>query len=304
MPASIISIVMVTYNRAHTLPRAIDSVLAQDFQNWELVIVDDGSTDNTREVLAGYADSRIKTVFHERNSGVCAAKNTGFDHMSREWFTTLDSDDEMVPEALSTMLAVLENIDPAINAITCNCIDTTTGDYAGKGLEHDQWLDFETMVTKCSGEHWGITKSSLLGDMRFNEKISGGESIVWYRISQKARRYYIHKALRIYHTEGDDRICQSAKAIDIDKRCAFYREISKELDYLELLRKYRPADYAATMFNISLIHTMEGRSGDALKAYNDCKSYLPVTRQAALLAARLIGPRAARAIVRLLVRLR
>lgn len=300
----VVSIIMATYNRARTLPRAIDSVLAQDFLNWELVIIDDGSTDNTSNVLARYNDNRIKIIVHEHNKGVCAAKNTGFDHMSGEWFTTLDSDDEMVPEALSTMLAVQENVDPTINAITCNCLDTTTGKLSGIGLENDQLLNFETLVTKCSGEHWGLTKHSLLGKMRFNEKINGGENVIWYRISQKAKRYYIHKALRIYHTEGDDRLCQSAKSIDISKRCTFYREIAKERDYLTTTRQYRPTDYATTMFNVILIHTMEGRSGEALQAYNDCKSYLPVTRRIALWIARLSGASITNMAVRMLINLR
>jgi len=304
MTIPIVSIVMATYNRAHTLPRAINSVFAQDFRDWELLIIDDGSTDNTKEILSQYNDKRVKVIVHDRNKGVCAAKNTGFDHMSGEWFTTLDSDDEMTPEALSTMLAVPEKIDPAIDAITCNCIETTTGVFSGIGLDTDQWLDFKTMVTRCSGEHWGITKSSLLGDMRFNEKISGGESVVWYRISYNAKRYYIHEALRIYHTEGDDRICQNARSVDIDKRCTFYREIAKERDYLDLLREYRPTDYAATMFNICMIHTMEGRSGEALEAYNECKSYLSVTRRIAHWSARLMGARAANSLVGILVNFR
>jgi glycosyltransferase involved in cell wall biosynthesis len=193
-----VSIIMASYNRAHTLPRAIDSVLRQDMPDFELIIVDDGSTDNTRAVIESYVakDTRIRAAFHERNLHVLAAKNTGFDLMQGEWFTTLDSDDEMVPSALSAMLRVLETVDPTINAITCNCLDTTTGKFSGQGLDRDQWLDFETLVTQCSGEHWGITKRSLLGNERFNSKMRGSaEGILWWKISRTAKRYYLHQAL-------------------------------------------------------------------------------------------------------------
>jgi glycosyltransferase involved in cell wall biosynthesis len=76
-----VSIVTATYNRADTLGRAIDSVLRQTYPDWELIVVDDGSTDRTSEVLSGYTDERIRVFKHERNRGVTAAKNTGLDHM-------------------------------------------------------------------------------------------------------------------------------------------------------------------------------------------------------------------------------
>src|SRR4030067_2423942 len=123
-----ISVITRTYNRAHTLPRAIESVLRQDYGNWELIIVDDGSTDDTSIVLSKYQDKRIKTIHHTRNQGVTAAGNTGLDHMSGEWFTLLDSDDEMMPDALSTMVRGL-GMDTAINAVTCNCIDFVTREF-------------------------------------------------------------------------------------------------------------------------------------------------------------------------------
>ena len=178
-----VSIIMAAYNRADTLPRAINSVLCQDMPDWELIIVDDGSTDNTRAIIESYLskDSRIRAAFHECNLHVNAAKNTGFDLMHGEWFTTLDSDDEMVPSALSSMLRLLKTVDSSIDAITCNCLDSTTGKFSGHGLDHDQWIDFETLMTRCSGEHWGLTKRSLLGDQRFNSKmrgVGGGDTVV------------------------------------------------------------------------------------------------------------------------------
>ena len=264
-----VSIVMATYNRAHTIGRAIDSVIAQDYSNWELIIVDDGSTDNTKEFLSRYNDSRISLVCHDVNKGVCAAKNTGFNSMVGVWFTTLDSDDEMVPNALSTLLQVLIDIDPSIDAINCNCLDTVTGLFSGKGIDNDQWLEFEFMVKNCTGEHWGLTKRSLLGNLRFNEMINGGEALLWYRIGQNSKRYYIHKALRIYHTEGEDRICSTAKPLSIDKFCTYYREISNDSDYLNILRKYNFQNFSKSIFNIILVEIIDGNLGAARRVYCD-----------------------------------
>src|SRR5687768_435385 len=100
----LVSIVMATYNRATTIERAIDSVLKQTYPNIELIIVDDGSTDNTLEVLARYKQPSIRVYKHEKNKGVTGAKNSGLDQIKGEWFTILDSDDEIIPEAIEAMM--------------------------------------------------------------------------------------------------------------------------------------------------------------------------------------------------------
>ena len=81
---------MTTYNRASTLARAVESVLEQTYSDWELIIIDDGSTDGTPDVLAGMTDPRIRVFSLSPNRGVSAAKNAGFDRIEGEWFTTLD----------------------------------------------------------------------------------------------------------------------------------------------------------------------------------------------------------------------
>lgn len=302
-----VSIIMAAYNRAGTLPRAIDSVLCQDMPDWELIIVDDGSTDNTRAVMESYVakDTRIRAAFHERNLHVHAAKNTGFDLMQGTWFTTLDSDDEMVPSALSAMLRVLQTVDPTINAIECNCLDSTTRKFSGQGLDRDQWLDFQTMVTQCSGEHWGITKRSLLGSQRFNSKMRGSaEGILWWKISRTAKRYYLHQALRIYHTEGADRICRQRRTINLDDRLGYYREMALETEYLAQLRQYRPVDYAVVQRNIALAMGMAGRRAEGWKAYGEAKSRLAVPHRLAVLFALLGGRLAAQAVVKVGLKVR
>ena len=205
-----VSVIMATYNRASTLARAIDSVVRQDHRFWELLIVDDGSTDDTLELLRGYDDQRIVVLTHDHNRGVSAAKNTGLDHVSGEWFTFLDSDDEALPNALSAMLAVAE-MHPDVDAVTCNCLDSGTHEFTGSGLEEEGYVDARS-VAAARGEYWGITKTKLLGSLRFDERIPGGETIVWLKISARATRYYINRGLRIYHKEGTDRVSRQPAA--------------------------------------------------------------------------------------------
>lgn len=87
----LISIIIPTYNHSKLLPRAIESVLKQKFKDWELIIVDDGSKDNTKEIINKYKDIRIK-YHYQKNSGVASAMNTGFDMATGNFFAWLDAD--------------------------------------------------------------------------------------------------------------------------------------------------------------------------------------------------------------------
>ncbi len=93
---------MPTYNRAYIILDAIQSVLAQTDIDWELVVVDDGSTDNTRQVVEGIQDDRVRYVFQE-NAGVANARNTGLAEAKGTWVAYLDSDNELMPQYLAVM---------------------------------------------------------------------------------------------------------------------------------------------------------------------------------------------------------
>jgi glycosyltransferase involved in cell wall biosynthesis len=96
----LVSIVMPAFNGENFIRQAIDSVLSQTYSNWELIIVDDGSTDHTAEIIRGYGDdSRIRYIYQE-NKGQAAALNRGLDLASGEFITTLDTDDWYAPDSL------------------------------------------------------------------------------------------------------------------------------------------------------------------------------------------------------------
>jgi len=88
-----ISVIMPTYNRARTLKRAIDSVLAQTYSDIELIVVDDCSTDNTKDIVDKYSDERLRYVRLKKNSGACVARNVGIEKAKGEYIAFQDSDD-------------------------------------------------------------------------------------------------------------------------------------------------------------------------------------------------------------------
>lgn len=112
-----LSIIMPVYNAERTVGKMIDSIIAQTFSDWELIVVNDGSIDNSGRILDSYGakDSRIK-VIHKTNGGVAAARQDGIEHATGVYTIHADSDDWVEPNMLADMLAVAksENADIVI----------------------------------------------------------------------------------------------------------------------------------------------------------------------------------------------
>ena len=102
-----VSVLMPVYNGERFVAQAIESVLAQTLKDWELIVVNDGSTDRTAEILAIYSDARI-VVVHQPNQGEAVARNVGLDHAQGEYVAFLDSDDAYLPHALAEHIRFLE----------------------------------------------------------------------------------------------------------------------------------------------------------------------------------------------------
>lgn len=97
------SVIIPTYNRIDLLSRAVDSVLRQDFRDFEILIVDDCSKDGTQEKFSQHSDRRIRYFYQKVNSGANAARNLGIHHTKGRWIAFLDSDDEWKENHLSSM---------------------------------------------------------------------------------------------------------------------------------------------------------------------------------------------------------
>jgi len=112
-----ISVIIPTYNRAHLLPRAIQSVLSQTYQDFELIVVDDGSTDNTEEVVKNFKDKRIRYIQHGKSKGAPAARNTGIKTAKGEYIAFQDSDDEWFPEKLEKQMKAFDNASSEVGVV-------------------------------------------------------------------------------------------------------------------------------------------------------------------------------------------
>ena len=112
-----LSIIIPTYNRAYVVGRAIQSVLNQTYKNFEILVVDDGSTDNTNEIVRSVNDERVRYIRHEKNKGAAAARNTGIMAAKGKYIAFQDSDDEWLPEKLEKQMAAFRNASSQIGVV-------------------------------------------------------------------------------------------------------------------------------------------------------------------------------------------
>lgn len=104
VPTPTVSIILPTYNRLPLLRRAIASVIAQTLRDWELIVVDDGSTDETRDYLEAVGDTRVRPIWLEHHGDLTSARSAGVRRARGEWVAFLDSDDLWLPEKLALQL--------------------------------------------------------------------------------------------------------------------------------------------------------------------------------------------------------
>ena len=108
MPNELVSIIMPAYNSAATIAESIESVLTQTYGSWELIIIDDCSTDDTKKIIAGYKDERISCCSQSKKLGVAKARNTGISMAKGRYIAFLDSDDLWMPEKLTRQVKFMK----------------------------------------------------------------------------------------------------------------------------------------------------------------------------------------------------
>lgn len=180
-----VSVVIPTYNRAYTVERSIRSVLAQSFRDFELIVVDDGSRDNTSEVIRNLNDGRIQYLRMAENQGASAARNRGIEHARGEYIAFQDSDDEWLPHKLASQLVAFDTLPRRVGVVYCKCKrlapkrqETVMGEpFDRRCLLHHNFVDTPTMVLH----------RDCLRDERFDEELPRRQD--WELCLRLAQRY-------------------------------------------------------------------------------------------------------------------
>lgn len=196
------SILLPTYNRKSLLKRSISSVLAQTYDNWELIIIDDGSTDGTEEYIKStFVDNRIK-YFRQANKGVSSARNTGGALATGKVIAFIDSDDEWCVTKLARQLEFMD-VHPDAGLIFSNAtIIGPAGEASDKPelIPHRKDMVYglkEVLADPYLGIPTVIMTNDLFAEVGgFDERLSTAEDVDFFlRVALKSRIGYLHEKL-------------------------------------------------------------------------------------------------------------
>lgn len=207
----LVSVVIPTYNRAWVLRDAIESVLAQTFESFELIVVDDGSTDNTPALLDGYEDL---VALEQTNKGVSAARNRGIAHAQGKFIAFLDSDDLWLPEKLSAQVTFFqENPDALICQTQETWIRNGQRIYSKSRHMKQSGLFFERSLELClvSPSAVMIKKGLFETVGMFDEDLPACEDYdLWLRINATIPIFLIDEPLVIKRGGHADQLSSNA----------------------------------------------------------------------------------------------
>ena len=209
VPSPIISIIVPIYNREKWLRNCLESISSQTFKDWECILVNDGSTDNSLKIAQEYAENDERFfVFSQDNQGVSAARNLGLDHTQGKWVTFVDSDDEIAPDYLE----ILHKLGEENNAdlVNASCIYHYNGNKKSPRILSDTIYTFqeEDFGNYFSSRMSGIIKLYRLDlikehHLRFETKFHFAEDLIFciefylraqrFATSSKAIYKYCHR---------------------------------------------------------------------------------------------------------------
>jgi len=207
-----VSVIIPTYNRGRVIKEAIDSVLAQDYTEFELIVVDDGSTDHTSDVLDSYRN--VIKVLSQKNRGVSAARNRGIAEASGKFIAFLDSDDLWLPHKLSTQV---EFFNKTPDALICQTEEVwiRNGLRVNPKKRHKKpsGMIFKLSLELCLVSPSAVMIKRSLFDRvgEFDETLPACEDYdLWLRISSRFPIYLIDTPLIIKRGGHDDQLSSRA----------------------------------------------------------------------------------------------
>ncbi len=298
------SIVMPVYNREGFVRRAVASVLAQAFDDYELILVDDCSTDNSLTVMRGFAAPNVRIIARDKPGRTGGARNTGIAAARGDWIVFLDSDDELVPGALAIMFEQASAAPDTVEGLWFRC------------RMDDGWIIPALLTAPREWDYagflgfWNATSRQWRDMLYCNRRRSfallpqpeGWMDDVKYLIDF-ARQFRIRaypQVLRLYHQDADNQLVRVIRRLDPRRDRAFVADRANEYrrliaDHGAAVAQLAPALYGEYLESAATTATMANRrrqaAGYALAALRLSPLRL---RNWIVLAAAFVGPLAVR----------
>ena len=216
MPSLSISVIIPTYNRAHTLPRALESVLKQNYPIHEIIVVDDGSNDNTAEIIQAHFPT-VRSIRQE-NRGVSVARNKGIQTATGEWIALLDSDDCWSP---SKLFSQVEALNAQALAVIChtNEIWIQNGKRRNPMKKHEKkggQLFYHCLPLCIISPSSVLIKKEVFEEIGyFDETLPACEDYdLWLRVCARYRVLYIDRPLTTKYGGHEDQLSRKYWGMD------------------------------------------------------------------------------------------
>ncbi len=214
--ASVLVVVIPTKNRRALLERALESAQSQKYDNYRIVIINDGSTDDTCAYLEGLHDERVNVIHNEKSGGVNAARNAALKTLTaNEWAVQLDDDDMLLPGSLATIAEAIARTPEHIQILAFNAITRTSDGEYGSGMifaEDETYFDpsYEEfmMGINTHGDTRVVFKWTLFPKYLFQEGINGFEGEWWLNAAHDnvGIRYLPEKTTLIDQVHGGEHL--------------------------------------------------------------------------------------------------
>lgn len=248
----LLSVVMPAYNAGKTIKESIDSILNQSFKDFEFIIINDGSTDNTEDVILSYGDKRIRYLKNDVNRGIIYTLNRGIIESKGKYIARMDSDDISLSTRFEKQIAILES---RPNVIVCGTLISPFGSKTKKTnltkLQlHNLKMKEQLAITTCFAHPTVIIRKFVLlsNDIKYDENFKNAEDYkLWIDLMEYGEYYTVSEKLLLYRF-SDSQISQTNNPIT-------EKSVSKcrELYLLKFVDKFVVSDIRQYGINIHLI---------------------------------------------------
>lgn len=244
----LVSIIMPAYNCGDFIGTTLDSVINQSYKNWEVIVVDDCSNDNTADVVQEYIkkDNRIKYHKLEKNSGAAVARNKAVDLASGKYMAFLDSDDVWFAEKLTKQIGFMEENDYGFTCTSYTKIDER-GEYLNRTIATQPKRDYDGVLKTCPGNSTVIYNAEKLGKFKIPDIKKRNDYVMWLQVIKKEK--YLHG---IEEPLGSHRIRTEGISSNKKSLVGYHWKVYREIEKLSLLKSSYLIVYwvVATVFKL------------------------------------------------------
>lgn len=213
--------VLPTFNRAHVVVEAIDSVLTQTFGDFELIVVDDNSTDDSAAVLAEVSDPRLRVLPNTRTKGVSGARNTGIFAAKGEWLCQIDSDDLWEPRFLEKICEAIDRADERVGIVYGSLAFVEAGSITQVRSAEAGGYTYPRMLYEHFFYHTASAfRTSLVRELGgYDESLSDNEDAdLQLRLTEHCEMLPVPEAMYFYRRDGGDRITRGYAAAAVSMK--------------------------------------------------------------------------------------